>query len=112
MTRDWTYLAADYGVGKHTIKVIARDGVGIAATDTWDVYSDDLGPEVATGGTLLDVAEQTIAEPTYDVSVEAGDGAGSSGGTGVTRLEILVDGQSQLVRTQACPDGGCSLAAE
>lgn len=112
MTRDWTYQAADYGTGKHTIKVIARDGVDLAATDTWDIYSDDAGPEIATGGTLVDVTEQTIAEPSYDLVVEAGDGAGTSGGTGVTRLQISVDGQSQLVRTQPCADGGCSLSAE
>ncbi|MBA2716456.1 MAG: hypothetical protein H0U51_05275 [Propionibacteriales bacterium] len=92
--------------------MIVRDGVDLSATDTWEVYSDDRGPEIATGGALHDVAEQVIAEPTYPLTVETGDGAGTSGGTGVTRLQILVDGAVQLTRDQPCPDGACLLAAD
>jgi hypothetical protein len=110
LSRNWTWHSADYAPGDHQIKVIATDFTNPAhqATDQWTVTTDDAEPDVTVDGSLWAADQATISEPSYDLSVDAGDGSVGDPETGVKSIEILVDGQRATYDTQACPAGNCS----
>jgi hypothetical protein len=111
----WTYRAADYTPGTHTITVTAKDQLGAGGdgrhvtTTTWQVDGDDQPPDVALEGTLWEADEAVVSDPSYDLHIDSGDGTADEPGVGVKSIEVTVDGQQKLFASQSCPDGACQL---
>jgi hypothetical protein len=113
ITMSWNYHAADYAPGKHTITVTATDEIGHAAPPrSWDVYTESTPPEVTTGGNLWLADGKTIAEPSYNLTVQAGDGFADQPGVGTKRIEVKVDGASVHAVTQPCDAGNCEMSTQ
>jgi hypothetical protein len=105
---DWTFRAADYGPGEHTVTVTATDRVGHPTSKQLeiDVEDDTTKPSLRASGPLASAPEGWVDQKNYTVTAESADS-----GYGVTSLKLMVDDQlvGQAV-TQDCGDGGCSLS--
>jgi hypothetical protein len=104
---DWTFDAADYSPGHHTVTVTATDRVGRPTSKTLDVdiEADSTKPSLRASGPLASAPEGWVDQKSYTVTAESADS-----GYGVTSVKLLVD--DQIVgqpATQTCADGGCSL---
>jgi hypothetical protein len=107
--RDFAWRDADYAPGDHQVKVVVADFAGNVAVDEWTVTTDEGPPDVAFEGALWEVDEQTVSDPEYDLTIEAGDGADEDPGTGVESIEILVNGQRESFDSQPCAAGSCTM---
>jgi hypothetical protein len=111
MAVTWNYRAADYAPGRHTITVTAVDHVGNAIPPrSWDVYTEAVKPEIGIDGSLWAADDQTIAEASYNLNIDAFDGdATTDPETGVKTVEVKVDGTVKHSVTQPCDAGSCSV---
>lgn len=104
---DWTFNAADYNPGHHTVTLTATDRVGRATSKRLDVdiESDATKPSLRVSGPLASAPEGWVDQKTYTVTAESADS-----GYGVTAVKLQIDGQTVgEPETQTCPDGGCTL---
>jgi trypsin len=93
--------------GSHTFDVRAVDRAGnrdgSPARRSWTVT---LRPSIVLSGSFKDAADagSVLAESNYDLVVTANDES-----SGVTNIEVSVDGVLQDFLDRPCPTGGCSL---
>jgi hypothetical protein len=107
--RDFAWHDADHAPGDHQVKVVVTDFAKNVAVDEWTVTTDEGPPDVAFEGALWEVHEQTVSDPQYDLTIEAGDGTDDDPGTGVESVEILVNGQRESFDSQPCGAGSCTM---
>ncbi len=107
ITREWSLNSASYAVGKHTVEVIATDGLGLTKTETLpiEIQRDTTAPtlNLSSGGRLVNGPGGWVEQETYGLTVGSNDL-----GYGVTYLALLIDGKALKTVTQSCPNGGCS----
>lgn len=94
----------------YDLKVVVRDAAGNERTKSWSVYVDGTRPETSVSGTLWTKEDQIVAEPSYDVVVDTGDGeATAEPNSGVRRIEIRVDGNLVWSADQTCTARNCAM---
>jgi hypothetical protein len=69
-------------------------------------YLPEQPPTLSLSGQLFDLAGQTVAPGSYEVTVSATDQPGS----GVRRLELRVDDGLVAASEQQCPTGNCAMS--
>jgi len=98
--------------GRITITVRVTDLVGNHHDDSWDVIVDAAPPKIELSGTLYDHREEGVPDGSYQVHAHATDGdasARSSEGSGVTHIELRLDGDVQTSADRSCDAGNCPL---
>ncbi len=100
--------------GRHRVAVQTEDLVENLSTAAYGPWQrvDRSPPSLALTGSLKDSSGQTLTGASYDLAIAATDGSTSSPLTersGVTSVEVKVDGQTKLYETQQCPGGSCRM---
>jgi sugar lactone lactonase YvrE len=100
----WTLESPAYSVGKHTVSVLATDGLGRATTKslTIELQKDVTKPTLETTGGLATAPEGWVEQQTYNLNATATDA-----GYGLTSLIAKIDGKQVGSWANACVDGGC-----
>ena len=103
LNRTWTLHPSDYADGRHTVTIKATDYLDHLTQQSFQISTDANGPDLSVSGPLVDTSDALVgADP--ELTVDATDR-----GSGVTSVELLVDGQQADVLAQDCPDWGCEL---
>lgn len=97
---------AIYDAGSQPITAVAIDRGGNTETLSWTVKPDAIEPSLLTGGALWDKDDGVVAEASSDLDVEITDGYADAPEAGAQRIEITVDGDPVLTKTQ--PVAGAS----
>ncbi len=101
----WTAESKALSAGTHSAKVKTTDGLGRSAESTvsFQITPDSTKPSLQAGGELVNAPEGWVEQETYGVNATATDS-----GSGVTSIELKIDGKQVTSVSQSCPDGGCS----
>jgi hypothetical protein len=107
LTKEWTLNSSEYAVGKHTVKVTTTDGVGLKATKSVivELAPDESKPALAGSGSLIGGPEGWVEQKSYSIIGEAEDPKGY----GVTKMQLLIDGNVIATTSQSCAAGACAM---
>lgn len=117
LTFDWDTTAADgsYQIpdGDNTITLTVSDAIDRSTTaGSWHVKLDRGGPDIEFAGDLYtqrsNVQTGTTAR-TVSAMVTDGSGTGSTARSGVTSVDIYVDGTEVATGDQTCTSGNCTM---
>jgi hypothetical protein len=103
---------ADTGLdeGEHTVRVRVADEVGLISPErAFKIVVDRTAPSVELGGELFDSAHEPLTGEDYDLLVEALDGTSTSLQSGVTRIEVRLDGSRVALSEDTCPEDSCEM---
>lgn len=104
ITPEWTLESPTYSVGKHTVEVIASDGLGRSTTKTLsiEIQRDATKPALESSGSLVNAPEGWVEQESYGLNASATDA-----GYGLTSLIAKIDGEQVASWSNSCLDGGC-----
>ena len=107
MSRSWTIDEEELDPGRHDLVVTATDQVNHTKTEAFSIWIDSGLPNLDVGGDLEPQADGTyeveFSSADQDVDEEAG-----VDGTGVDKVEVLIDGQVVHTATSSC--AGCPVS--
>ena len=81
ITKEWTLEARKFSAGKHTVKVLATDGVklvGEAKALEIELQPDSNAPNLVVSGTMTEQASLGTNRPQYKLKLSASDGASNN----------------------------------
>jgi hypothetical protein len=102
LAHDFTFDASALDSGPHVVRVTAVDAQGNSTSEEIALRIDASGPSIELSGPLA--SDLSVGDGSFALHVAAADQH-----SGVTEVEILVDGQRRDLAQQACAAGGCSL---
>jgi hypothetical protein len=110
---DFTWDSSD-SRGRQTVTVRVIDLAGNQYDDSWHITVDADPPDVTLSGPLYDARSTQLAAGTYDLHVAATDGDGTAAGSqsGMSSVQILVDGQEEDSADQDCPALNCGMTRD
>lgn len=102
--QEWSFAYPEYQAGEHTLAVKATDGLGNTTTKTTVVHltPDTTKPTLEVTGSLFNAPEGWVEQEGYGLSATATDQ-----GSGVTNLDVKIDGQEVAGNSETCPAGAC-----
>jgi len=105
-SREYEIPTLSRSVGEHKITVTSEDTLGHVAKKeiTYTITRDTTAPTLSVTG--LPVSGSPVGAHLAEVEASATDG-----GSGVTALKMLVDGEVMEEETQSCKIGGCGFKA-
>ncbi len=106
LARDFDVDLSSVAEGRQPVKVVAVDHVGNRSEESWSVGVDRTDPALAVSGGLVEATDRWV-----DGSLEL-RAMGSDAGSGVERIEVLVDGARTKLAERSCSEGGCDLGLD
>ncbi|MBJ7520003.1 MAG: DNRLRE domain-containing protein [Solirubrobacteraceae bacterium] len=106
MQRDVDIDLATMDEGTNEAEVTVTDIANRTTTREWNVRVDRTQPALSLDGTLWSDRNDWADQQDLDLTAQATDGA-----SGLSSVEVLVDGQRKSYETQSCAAGGCGLEA-
>jgi hypothetical protein len=112
-----TYVPQRADVGKRILaRVTASNSSGNAPSDsvtTAVVQSfDNADPELVLSGELQGTAPIWLGPGSHPLHVEATDGTSQAPGSGITSVEVKVDGSREAYWSQPCDTRNCSMSQD
>lgn len=105
------FQRGDVAEGANNFAISGIDAVGDTATSKLPVKLDTSAPTIEFNGPIVDNAN-TAEAGVNPLTITASDGsrdAPQNERSGVTRLQVRLDGQVVYDQSQSCPDGSCSM---
>lgn len=104
-----TIPVSDLPEGSYTLSLAATDVIDRTISSQVPVKVDRFDPYVELGGELFDSAHEPLTGEDYDLLVEALDGTSTSLQSGVTRIEVRLDGSRVALSEDTCPEDSCEM---
>lgn len=117
----WTWLPANFSGAYHVLAVKVTDHAGntteeeISPEGVEEVPcehgygTDTIPPKVSFSGTAVEAAETGATTGEYELRMLAKDGSSAEPQSGISKIEIAVDGTTLQSFEKYCPVGNCRL---
>lgn len=120
LTHEFVFPDERYPDGTYQVKAVVTDQAGNKVEESHTVRLDRVGPQLTITGNLYDdyrpgarYSREALYDPEYLVDVEARDGSVTELQSGISKVELRVDGQARPTdtRAQPCALGSCPLTS-
>jgi RHS repeat-associated protein len=107
------FVPSELPTGEDTLEVAVGDpfwGAGHEATGNVKVKIDNTAPEVSLSGPLTEQEKLGTLKSEYPLTIGATDGTAADPQSGVSKVELKVDGKTKQTWNPGCATGNCSFS--
>jgi hypothetical protein len=121
LEESWTWLPANFSGAYHVLSVKVTDHAGNTTEEEitpqgieevpreLEHGTDTTPPKISFSGTAVEAAETGATTGEYELRMLAKDGSSAEPQSGVSRIEVAVDGTTLQSFEKYCPVGNCRL---